>query len=657
MLFLLLSPAKQATWRNEMSRRFLLHGALIVVFGLSLLAAGPASAAPPTLAPAANGTTQYTLSVAQPWINTGIAVPMTPGATFTWSIQATGTVKLAATDPGTQPNGYLSQGCVAGAGWVAPGLTCYALVGRFGTTGPPFFIGANGSGSVPPLSGPTTLYLSVNDELNGFSDNIGTWAVTITFTAATRTSYFAEGFTGGTFDEYLVLANPYNEPVTAAVAFQYAAGSTGPAGMDVTLSPNQRRTLSIDSLVGAGKEVSLRVSSTKAVVAERPMYFSNYPAAGGLAYNRPRASALSGITGGHLGVPALAPNTTWYFAEGYTGDGFEGYFTLQNPGAAASNVTITYFLANGGVQARSVTVGAGQRLTVVIHGAAAQGGIGVNQTFSARLVGTQPIIAERVQYFNYQGSMGAVTGGTATLGANAAALTWYFAEGYTGPGFDEYLTIQNPNADPMLADITYFVEGQPTPTTRTVTLPPNSRTTVVVHGDPSAANPGGLGRGKTHATRVATTYAGGIIVERPMYFRYAASGGGAGIDGGHNVMGATGLVAPGQSVVMAEGFTGAGFDQYLTFQNPNASPVAVTITYLKADGTTVAKQLSLPANQRTTVTVHNPAGAGLGPGQEFATMVTVPAGAAGGVLVERVNYFRYLGTATGGSAAFGQALP
>ena len=53
----------------------------------------------------------------------------------------------------------------------------------------------------------------------------------------------------------------------------------------------------------------------------------------------------------------------------------------------------------------------------------------------------------------------------------AGATTWYFAEGYTGEGFDEYLTIQNPNAQAGTATLTYLLEGA-SPVVRSVPLPP-----------------------------------------------------------------------------------------------------------------------------------------------------------------------------------------
>jgi hypothetical protein len=468
-------------------------------------------------------------------------------------------------------------------------------------------------------------------------------------------AYFAESYTGGTFDEYLTLANPNASPAAVTVNFQYAGGSSGPASTSLTVPANQRATLMIDSVVGSGKEFSISVTSDRAIYAERPMYFTNYPAAAGVAYNRRGISALSGINGGHLGVAATAPATTWYFAEGYTGPGFEAYFTIQNPQTATSNVRITYYLTDGTTQTRTVTVGANQRKTVVIHNAGDAGGLGPNRAFSAKVETTngQPIIVERVQYFRYTGSMGAVTGGTATLGATSPGTTWYFAEGYTGSGFDEYLTIQNPNATAGTATITYYIEGQSTPVVKQVSLAANSRTTVAVHND-SDPTGGGLGRNKAHATKVETTVA--TVVERPMYFLYqGGTASTASIDGGHNVMGATSLIGVGQSVVLAEGYTGSGFHEYLTFQNPNSADVSVTITYLKADGSVpVSKSLTIPANQRKTVAVHNGSDpAGLGTGHAFSTKISVPGGAAGGILAERVMYFRYAGSATGGTSAFG----
>jgi len=40
---------------------------------------------------------------------------------------------------------------------------------------------------------------------------------------------------------------------------------------------------------------------------------------------------------------AVVSGTVWYFAEGFTGDGWETYLYLLNATSVVANVTITYF--------------------------------------------------------------------------------------------------------------------------------------------------------------------------------------------------------------------------------------------------------------------------------------------------------------------------
>ena len=89
-----------------------------------------------------------------------------------------------------------------------------------------------------------------------------------------------------------------------------------------------------------------------------------------------------------------------------------------------------------------------------------------------------------------------------------------------------------------------------------------------------------------------------------------------GVTGGHNVMGVT-APAP-RPGYFAEGYTGAGFDEYLTILNPNPAAAPVTITYYLGGGQApVVKTLTVPASSRATVAVHD-AALGVGRGQEVA---------------------------------------
>ncbi|MBU4489029.1 MAG: hypothetical protein KKE79_00150, partial [Actinobacteria bacterium] len=77
-------------------------------------------------------------------------------------------------------------------------------------------------------------------------------------------------------------------------------------------------------------------------------------------------------------------------------------------------------------------------------------------------------------------------GGTVELACTEAGQTWYFAEGTTREGFEEWLTLQNPGAQEATTTITYmFSDG--TTQEQMVKLPPNSRTTVGVNQSISMA--------------------------------------------------------------------------------------------------------------------------------------------------------------------------
>jgi hypothetical protein len=108
------------------------------------------------------------------WTDSGIDA--TGGSLL--SIQASGTIKIAGSDPGKYPDGSTpgraQQPCVAQGDATAPGLTCYILIGKIGQSGQPFEIGY--STSLRASQG-GRLYLGVND--GEFGDNSGAWQVTV----------------------------------------------------------------------------------------------------------------------------------------------------------------------------------------------------------------------------------------------------------------------------------------------------------------------------------------------------------------------------------------------------------------------------------------------------------------------------------------------
>ncbi|MBM3957983.1 MAG: L,D-transpeptidase, partial [Gemmatimonadetes bacterium] len=72
-------------------------------------------------------------------------------------------------------------------------------------------------------------------------------------------------------------------------------------------------------------------------------------------------------------------------------------------------------------------------------------------------------------------------GASCSAGATKPSRTWYFAEGYTGGEFLEYLLLFNPGATEVNAKTTYYPENAP-PVTEVYNVPAGTRRTVFVNG-------------------------------------------------------------------------------------------------------------------------------------------------------------------------------
>ena len=222
------------------------------------------------------------------------------------------------------------------------------------------------------------------------------------------------------------------------------------------------------------------------------------------------------------------------------------------------------------------------------------------------------------------------------------AGTFYFAEGTCRPGFEPYLCIQNPGANDADVRITYM-KGDGATTTRDLTVAPNSRSTVLVkehlgEGDDAAHD---------FSARVESTNAPQIIAERPMYFNYNGW-----CIGGHDVVGAT---SPAGTFYFAEGTCRPGFEPYLCIQNPGDTAAEVTITYMKGDGATETRDLTVVPNSRSTVAVKDDLGEGDDAAHDFTAKVESTN--ARQIVAERPMYFNYNGWCIGGHDVVGANSP
>jgi hypothetical protein len=414
------------------------------------------------------------------------------------------------------------------------------------------------------------------------------------------TFYFAEGCTSNGFEEWLCLQNPNPTPTDVTIAYMFRDGGT--QTQVLTLAADARETISVNSVVGRDKEVSMKVEASQAIVAERPMYFD-----------------YRGIwQGGHNTIGATAGNTSWYFAEGCTDPGFETWLTLQNPANETATADITYMYRDGTTKMTQKTIESNSRETVNINTDAGSG-----KELSIKVESNQQIIAERPMYFNYRGIW---SGGHDAMGATSPSNNWYFAEGCTRDGFDEWLCLQNPNSTSTDVTIEYLgADGSVT--NQQINIPANARNTVDVKAS--------AGRGKEVSIKIVSDQP--IVAERPVYFCYHDDW-----TGGHSSLGATDTTS---TFYLAEGYTGKDFEEWICLLNPYSAEAIVNIEYKYRGGGGTTQRLTVGPSSRKTVNVN----AAVGSGKEVLAKIT----ANQQIIAERTMYFDYEERCAGGHNVVG----
>ncbi|HVB72295.1 MAG TPA: peptidase S53, partial [Ktedonobacteraceae bacterium] len=231
-----------------------------------------------------------------------------------------------------------------------------------------------------------------------------------------------------------------------------------------------------------------------------------------------------------IGVQALASD--WLFAEGFTGSQFQENLTIANLDTVANTtaaVTIKLDIQGAPSQTFQLNI---PTLSQVIWNVNA---FAPNLTISAEITSSgAKVVAEREMYFHYGGQF--ATGGTDALGqpGPAAQSLYSFAEGYTAPGYNEWLTLQNPTANAETIYVTLY-NALGNSFTFSMNVPAQSRATVNVNGVVSTSlyrNGDGF-KGYEVSMTVQTTNVGGgpFVVERPMYWNASGTQGGTDIIG------------------------------------------------------------------------------------------------------------------------------
>ncbi|MDI6832173.1 MAG: FlgD immunoglobulin-like domain containing protein, partial [Actinomycetota bacterium] len=248
---------------------------------------------------------------------------------------------------------------------------------------------------------------------------------TIGVNAPSRRWYLAEGYTGGDFDEWVLVQNPNHTPAQLKVQFQ--TQEQGVVDRSYGLEPRSRFTIHVDDIL-PDSQVSTYLECDLPVVVERAQYL-NY------------------MNSGHCSIGARSPSTTWYLAEGYTGGGFEEWLLVQNPQDGAARVEITFMELDGTNTRMEFDVPGRSRYTVPVHDFLPGAQV------SALATSSRPVICERAMYWNGRSD------GHATIGTPTPEYSWYFPEGYTAGGYEEWLLIQNPWDTKAVVSVEFMLPG------------------------------------------------------------------------------------------------------------------------------------------------------------------------------------------------------
>jgi len=202
--------------------------------------------------------------------------------------------------------------------------------------------------------------------------------------------YLAEGFTGGGADTWVLLANPGNSTTQATVRFMQESGVV--TTRSYSIAPHTRLNIWANQIV-PNAAFATQVTATLPIVAERAMYFGP-----------------SNARGGHNSEAASQPAETWNLAEGSTQSGFSTFILALNPGDTTAQLSFRFLQEAAAATVQNYTVAPHSRFTLwmnqVLPGVA----------FSTIVSSDQPVVVERVMYFNNS------SGGTAALGVPSAQL-------------------------------------------------------------------------------------------------------------------------------------------------------------------------------------------------------------------------------------------
>lgn len=197
--------------------------------------------------------------------------------------------------------------------------------------------------------------------------------------------YLSEGSDAWGFTTYVLVQNPMNDVNNVTVTFMNNSGTQ--TTVSQFMSPNSRWTIDTSKVVPT-QDFSTHVHGTLPIAAERAMYWS---------------STVKGDGACHDTIGLAAPHMTFYLPEGgisVDDDGLNTWTLVQNPGAVAVDVRITYMDNGGNVTHFLDTIPATTRRTYSMADKLATPNTLMAATMVESLTPGAPVMVENSLYTN-----------------------------------------------------------------------------------------------------------------------------------------------------------------------------------------------------------------------------------------------------------------
>jgi hypothetical protein len=199
---------------------------------------------------------------------------------------------------------------------------------------------------------------------------------------------------------------------------------------------------------------------------------------------------------------------------------------------------------------------------------------------SATVTSNIPVVAERLQEFGSQGQ-----GVTTTIGAPAATTSLYLDPGHLPKGTQAHISLFNPGTKDAAVSLSLIGQNGVSQKALSLKLKAGRRATVDLTAIYHTASLGAL-----------ITSDAPIVAEKVAYYGNFKQA----VVGGSDLMG---VPAPATQLAFPGGTTAKEAADYLNIYNPNATPLAATITVIYHTNHTLQRTVQVPAGRRTSIAV------------------------------------------------------